>query len=114
MDLSHEDFEWAVAEALDRLPAAVLAILENVVFLVEEEPTAELGECLGVYDGVPLPERGFAPPLLPDRIVVFRGPTLRACRDLDSVRHEVAITLAHEIGHYVGLDDRRLDELGWG
>jgi predicted Zn-dependent protease with MMP-like domain len=111
--LSEEAFEALVADELDLLPEEMLAGLENVAFVVEDEP--EDGEdLLGRYEGVDLTHRdryGFGE--LPDRIVVFRLPHLAACRDEDELRDEIHTTLVHEIGHYYGLDDDRLHELGW-
>ncbi len=112
--MSRADFENAVADALDLVPAGLLDLMDNVVFLVEDEPPPELAEdTLGVYDGVPLTERYAAPPLLPDRITIFRGPTLRMCHSAAEVRDEVAITVVHEIAHHFGIEEDRLAELGW-
>lgn len=114
--MSREDFEGAVGDALDAVPAEFLELLENVVFLVEEEPDDQLGpDCLGVYDGVPKTERGwdYGAPIMPDRITIFRGPTLRMCDSVHEVVEEVAVTVVHEIAHHFGIDDARLAELGW-
>ncbi|HEU0257548.1 MAG TPA: metallopeptidase family protein, partial [Microbacteriaceae bacterium] len=71
-------------------------------------------DLLGLYEGVALTRRGdYGFGDLPDRILLFRLPLLRAGGDLDGVRREVRITLVHEIGHFHGLDDDRLHELGW-
>ncbi len=115
MLMTREDFEEAVGDALDAVPAELLDLMDNVVFLCEDEPPAGDPDLLGVYDGVPLTERdGFwAAGSLPDRITIFRGPTLRMCTTRDEVLHEVAITVVHEIAHHFGIDDDRLHELGW-
>lgn len=116
VQMSDDAFDAAVSDALDAVPQEFLDMLDNVVFLVEPEPDAELGaDCLGVYDGVPRTERGldWGEPLMPDRITIFRGPTLRFCDSVDEVIDEVAITVVHEIAHHFGIDDDRLDELGW-
>jgi predicted Zn-dependent protease with MMP-like domain len=106
-------FEAIVVEQLDALPDEMVEGLENVAFVVEDEP--EDGEdLLGRYEGIALPSReryGFGE--LPDRIVVFRLPHLAAAATLEELRDEVRTTLIHEIGHYYGLDDDRLHELGW-
>jgi predicted Zn-dependent protease with MMP-like domain len=117
VEMSLEDFEGAVADALDAVPAELMDLLVNVVVLVEEEPPdGEPSDLLGLYDGTPLTERDswWAAGSLPDRILVFRGPTLRMCRDRDEVVREVAITVVHEIAHHFGIDDARLHGLGWG
>lgn len=109
-----EGFEALVVEALDALPDEMVAGLDNVVFLVEDRP--EPGEeILGLYDGVALTERdqyGFGE--LPDRITLYREPLIGHCATLDELRHEIHVTLVHEIAHYFGLSDKQLHELGWG
>ncbi|WP_375401540.1 metallopeptidase family protein [uncultured Amnibacterium sp.] len=106
-------FERLVVEELDRLPDEMVDGLENVAFVTDDE--AEDGEyLLGRYDGVDLTRReryGFGE--LPDRIVLYRLPLLAATADEAELRAEVRTTLIHEIGHYFGLDDDRLHELGW-
>jgi predicted Zn-dependent protease with MMP-like domain len=52
--------------------------------------------------------------VLPDTITIFRLPLLAMCRDADEVRHEVVVTVVHEIAHHFGIDDTRLHELGYG
>ena len=114
--MSREEFEAAVADALDRIPEDLAREMSNVVVLVEEEPPAgEDPDLLGLYDGTPLTERDswWAAGSLPDRITVFRGPTLRMCEDRDEVVDEVAVTVIHEVAHHFGIDDERLHELGW-
>ena len=52
--------------------------------------------------------------VLPDRISIYMGPTLRYCATTEDVVHEVAVTVVHEVAHHFGIDDERLHELGWG
>ena len=67
----------------------------------------------GLYEGVPLPQRGgFMPPPIPDRIFIFRGPLSRAYRTPHALREQIAVTVLHEVGHHFGIDDDRLHELG--
>jgi len=115
VELTEREFEEAVGDALDNVPAELLALMDNVVFLVEDEPPSEDPELLGVYDGTPLTERQFggAAGALPDRITIFRGPTLRRCANRAEVLDEVAVTVVHEIAHHFGMDDDKLHELGW-
>ena len=109
------EFDDAVSDALDNVPAELLDLMDNVVFLVEDEPPPDEPELLGIYDGTPLTERnaGWAAGALPDRITIFRGPTLRMCSTRQEVLDEVAITVVHEIAHHFGIDAARLRELGW-
>ena len=113
--MTRQEFEDAVGDALDGVPAELLDLMNNVVFLVEDEPPSDDPELLGVYDGTPLTERdgGWAAGALPDRITIFRGPALRMCKSRDEVLDEVAITVVHEIAHHFGIEDARLHELGW-
>ena len=114
--MSQAEFEEAVADALDAVPTELMDMLDNVVVLVEEEPPdGEPDDLLGLYDGTPLTERDswWAAGSLPDRILVFRGPTLRMCDDREEVVHEVSVTVVHEIAHHFGIDDARLHDLGW-
>ena len=125
---SEAEFERAVEDALDLIPAELRDAMDNVVVLVEDEPepepddvTAEeydeLGRptLLGLYDGVPLTERdGGWSGMLPDRILIFKGPLERWCRDHDELVEEIAVTVIHEVAHHFGIDDERLHELGWG
>jgi predicted Zn-dependent protease with MMP-like domain len=109
------EFEEAVGDALDEVPAELMALLDNVVFLVEDEPPADDPDLLGVYDGTPLTDRGDAwAGALPDRITIFRGPLTRMCEDREELLDEIAVTVVHEIAHHFGIDDARLHALGWG
>ena len=113
MQLSADEFERLVEAELDALPADMLEGLENIAFVIEDEP--DDGEDLfGRYEGVDLTQRGqYGFGELPDRIVLFRLPHLDAAESLQELRDEVRTTLVHEIGHFYGLDDDRLHELGW-
>jgi predicted Zn-dependent protease with MMP-like domain len=88
---------------------------ERVVVLVEDHPT-EPG-LLGRYDGVPLTERGewygTGDLVLPDRITIYRWPLCAMCRTEEEIVEQVAVTVIHEVAHHFGIDDDRLDELGW-
>ena len=107
-------FEDLVAAALDSIPVELTALMDNVVVVVEDDPPEDEPGLLGLYQGVPLTERGFAYfGALPDCITIYRNPTLAVCEDLDDVTEEVAITVVHEIAHHFGIDDDRLHELGY-
>lgn len=114
VEISEDDFEALVTEAMEDLPAEILDGLDNVVIVTEDEPE-DGSDTLGVYEGTALTERDsswFG--ALPDRVVLFRGPLTRMCEDEDELYEEIAITLVHEIGHFHGIDEDRLHELGWG
>ncbi|GEL95923.1 metallopeptidase family protein [Cellulomonas composti] len=114
VEMSREEFEDAVRDALDEIPDELAAMMDNVVVLVEDDPPP--GEdLLGLYEGTPLTERTsfWAAGSLPDRITIYRNPTLELCEDRDDVVEEVAVTVVHEIAHHFGIDDDRLHALGW-
>ena len=106
-------FDELVSDALDRIPPELAAAMDNVVVLVEDRHPDDAG-LLGQYEGVALTERysDYAG-ALPDAITIYREALLDACESDDDVVEEVAITVIHEIAHHFGIDDDRLDELGW-
>jgi predicted Zn-dependent protease with MMP-like domain len=114
VEMSRLRFEELVAEALDAVPDALLKLMDNVVVLVEDDPEDDR-ELLGLYEGYALTSRGWDyGGVLPDRITIYRNPTLRICDTDDDVVDEVATTVVHEIAHHFGIDDERLHDLGWG
>ena len=103
---------------MDELPEEFRDRIRNLEVVIEDEPPPERvsdgGTLLGLYEGVPLTERGAQEPYLPDRISVFRGPIERMTV---SPRRQAAIvrdTVVHEIAHHFGISDARLSELGLG
>lgn len=115
VEVSRARFEELVGDALDGVPEKLLWLLDNVVILVEDESPAGEPELLGLYEGYALTDRGWDyAGVLPDRITIFRNPTLRACGTEAEVVEEVRITVVHEIAHHFGIDDARLHALGWG
>jgi predicted Zn-dependent protease with MMP-like domain len=114
VEMSPERFEELVADALDEVPEELLQLMDNVVVLVQDDPEAGDPDLLGLYEGYALTARGWDyAGVLPDRITIYRNPTLRLCDTEDDVVDEVATTVVHEIAHHFGIDDERLHELGW-
>ena len=111
ISVSPDRFEQLVAEALDALPPELGDLIDNLVVVVEDDHPEGL---LGLYEGVPLTERGdYGGLALPDRISIYRLPICDVCETEDDVVEEVAVTVVHEVAHHFGIDDDRLDELGW-
>lgn len=120
-----EKFAELVEEALRLLPQEFLDRLENVQIDIEAWPTrADLEAAglrpgdkyalLGLYHGVPLTNRGAYYAALPDRITIYQKPIEAvAGPDEEAIRQQVARTVIHEIGHYYGIEEKRLRELGW-
>lgn len=113
--LTPQEFEDAVSDALDEIPPALTQMMSNVVILVEDDPPPGEPNLLGLYEGVPLTERdsGWAG-FLPDSITIFRNPLQNMCGSRDELIEQIKVTVVHEIAHHFGIDDARLDELGWG
>jgi predicted Zn-dependent protease with MMP-like domain len=111
--LPRERFEELVADALDAVPAELMALLDNVVVLVEDRNPDE-PDLLGLYEGYALTERGWQyGGALPDRIMIYREAICDVCDDVEQVVDEVAVTVVHEIAHHFGISDDRLHDLGW-
>lgn len=92
--------------------------MRNIEIVVDDEPSPEQmrggGELLGLYEGVPLTDRGAQEPYLPDRISIFRGPIERMTASPRRQAEIVRETVVHEIAHHFGISDARLGELGLG
>lgn len=109
--MTRRRFEQLVADALDALPDDLLEHASNVAVIVEDGPTPHQlahaegdGDLFGLYE---------SDELMPDRITLFRLPLAAACASEDELVDEIAVTLVHEFAHHFGIDDDRLDELGW-
>lgn len=113
IEVDPERFRELVAEALDTIPPELGELMDNVNVFVND--TRPAGGLFGLYEGVPLTEReqygtGM---VMPDRITVFRQAICSVCRTEDEVRDQVRVTVVHEVAHHFGIDDERLEELGW-
>jgi predicted Zn-dependent protease with MMP-like domain len=105
-------FEEMVVTALDGLPEELGKLMANVAVTVEHDPGPP--GLLGLYQGVPLTSRTSQySGVLPDRITIYRRAICAICRTEDEVADRVRRTVIHEVGHYFGIDDDRLRELGW-
>lgn len=118
-------FAELVADALDSLPEEFLQRMENVEVTIEDWPSRDdlevaglsprdKSSLLGLYHGVPLTHRDTFYSALPDLITIYQKPIERlAGQDEDEIREQVRHTVIHEIAHYYGISDERLDELGY-
>ena len=114
IEMSRERFEELVSEALDQVPEELTRLIDNCVVLVEDDPPGDDPELLGLYEGIPITERDSTYVMtVPDRITIYRNPTLAMCLSDEEVVDEVGITVVHEIAHHFGIDDDRLHELGY-
>lgn len=125
MKLSRREFDRAVSRAYNRIPVEIRDRMENVVLTVQRRPTREMQEemgyppdepLLGLYEGASLQEHSFfsAPPLHPDTIFIFQEPLEEMCESLSELEREIEITVVHEVAHFLGIGEERLEELGYG
>ena len=121
--------QWAASvaeEALASLPASICKYVANCPILIEDLPSRELvrseslsPQILGLFVGVPATEAGAGPSgIVPrddtDRIVLFKRNLEKVAPDRDELIKQIQITVKHEIGHYLGMDEDDLDHLGLG
>ena len=105
-------FEEMVVTALDGLPEELGRLMSNVAVTVQHEPGPP--GLLGLYQGIPLTDRTTQyMGVLPDRITIYRQAICAICWTEDQVADQVRRTVIHEVAHHFGIDDDRLDELGW-
>jgi predicted Zn-dependent protease with MMP-like domain len=105
-------FEQRVERAIASLPPELREAVQNVDISVEDE-LPEDPDCFGLHEGVPLPERGDWAGAMPDRIRIFRLPLVESFPDPDELEREIRITVLHELAHYFGIDEDRLEDLGY-
>lgn len=106
-------FAEHVRRAIASLPPGLVAAVANIEIAVEDEHPDD-PDLFGLYEGIPLPERGDWAGELPDRIRIFRLPLEESFPDPAELEDEIRITVLHELAHYFGIDEERLDELGYG
>jgi predicted Zn-dependent protease with MMP-like domain len=119
--MTRERFTELVEQALQEIPRRFRTAMKNVAVIVEEEPPPYIleemeigaGDTLfGLYQGTPLPERGWGyGNTLPDRISIYQFPIEDACKDDDEVRDCIAETVIHEFGHYFGMSEEEIEEI---
>jgi predicted Zn-dependent protease with MMP-like domain len=121
--MDRKAFEELITESIRELPDEFRSKLENIAIMVEDYPSQELRDQMelspddtlfGLYEGVPLTERGFfAQPLYPDRILIFQRAIEDECDSPEEIKEELKTTIVHEIAHFFGMDDDYLEELGY-
>jgi predicted Zn-dependent protease with MMP-like domain len=122
LDISDEEFQELVEEAVARIPKRFADHLDNVAFLVEDAPSNEQlaaggllhgrATLLGLYQGVPLPRRnnGYNG-VAPDRITIFRRPHQYMAHSREELKENVQHTVWHEVAHYFGLGHGAISEI---
>ncbi|MBM4308086.1 MAG: metallopeptidase family protein [Deltaproteobacteria bacterium] len=121
MRLPRKEFERIVISALKGLPKSIKNRMENIDVVIEDQASPDLlsemglhspSDLLGLYQGVPIDRRGFYyGNVLPDKITLFQHPIESICRTKEEIAEKVREVVVHEVGHYFGLDEERLEEL---
>ncbi|MDO4501667.1 MAG: metallopeptidase family protein [Coriobacteriia bacterium] len=133
--VTDEEFDLICQQAFDSIPERFTRDIENVAFLVEDVPRAHHLErledgtsiaspdnpsghklLLGLYSGVALTDRdgGYGLGNTPDRITLFKEPHEDVCDSAEELQEMVRRTMVHEIGHYFGMDEDQLRDMGYG
>jgi predicted Zn-dependent protease with MMP-like domain len=124
MKLNRKEFDRAVERAYNRIPGEIRERMNDVVLAVKRRPDpkmlAEMGyppdePLLGLYEGTSLQEHSFfsPPPLQPDTITIFQEPLEEMCESLAELEREIEITVVHEVAHFLGISEERLEEMGY-
>jgi predicted Zn-dependent protease with MMP-like domain len=121
LDISDQQFETLIAEAMDSLADKYARHMNNVAIVYADEPTEAQRQKMklrndqtlfGLYEGIPLPARGAGYNLvLPDKVTIFKNPIVQSSYDLADLRAKVHNTVWHEIAHHFGLNHDRIHEL---
>ncbi|PID99615.1 hypothetical protein CSA80_00325 [Candidatus Saccharibacteria bacterium] len=120
MEISEQAFHELIDRAFDSLPAKHRDRVKNVAIVTADEPTPQQRKelklrgnetLLGLYSGVPLPQRQGKEPVVPDVITLFKLPLLARSSGEVSLYENIRHTLWHEIAHYYGLDHEKIHEL---
>ena len=100
-----------IRKALDNIPEEFHEYFDSLLVAFEDEPPDDMVDVMGIYEGVPLVERGYGGTLLPDSIILFKGPIERASDSYGDLKNQIYKTVLHEIGHYFGLNEKQVDHL---
>ena len=115
IDVTREEFEELVAQAMDEVPPPFAALLDDEVgVVVEERAPARMGSLYGLYEGVPRTSGRTPSGMLPARISIYMHPLLDVVGSPAQLVEQVRITLLHELGHHLGMDEEQLEQLGYG
>jgi predicted Zn-dependent protease with MMP-like domain len=120
IDVSDDEFQRLIDQALNELPGEHVTNIKNVAILYEDEPTPAQREqlmlhhdqtLLGLYEGIPLSQRQGMTRVLPDKITLFKGPLTKRARSISELKESIRHTIWHEVAHYYGLNHKQISEL---
>ncbi len=113
--MEYQQFEKMVLEVIDNLPESFGQKMENIGLVIDDSELPPKGKLtLGLYQGVPATRRTFrGRQSMPDKITLYKKAIEKVSRTDQDIRKNVRRVILHEIGHYFGLDEKRLRELGY-
>jgi predicted Zn-dependent protease with MMP-like domain len=120
LQITDKEFEELISDGIDAIPPLYQKYLQNVAFIVEDEPSQQqriqlklypYETLFGLYEGVPLPQRGGSTKLLPDKITIFKLPALHFSNSKEELKEHLRHTIWHEVAHYYGLDHDKIHQL---
>lgn len=114
MQLTLDEFEALVAEAIDGVPEPFASAMQEVAVVIEDRAPAHMGSLFGLYQGVPLTLGQNPSGFLPPQISIYVHPMVDVCHSREDLVEQVRITVLHELGHHLGMDEDQLEELGYG
>jgi predicted Zn-dependent protease with MMP-like domain len=123
MKLTDKEFDRIVKRAIRRIPEELKQHLDNVLISVRKRPSEDMledmdvppgEELLGFFSGIPLVDQSVtSPSLYSDTIFIFQEPLEEMCETVKELEQEIELTVVHEIAHYFGISEERLEELGY-
>lgn len=113
VEVTMDEFHALVAKAVERIPEPFSDALDEVAVVVEEHGPPEMNPLFGLYQGVPRTHGRQPSGLPPPHISIYRRPLIDVCHTEEELVEQVRITVLHELGHHLGMDEDQLDELGY-
>ena len=114
VDITPDEFEALVVEAMDGVPEPFRSAMKEVAVVIEERSPAHMGTLFGLYQGVPLTHGSHPSGFLPPQISIYVHPMVDVFHTRADLIEQVRITVLHELGHHLGMDEDQLEELGYG
>jgi predicted Zn-dependent protease with MMP-like domain len=114
VDITLDEFEVLVAEAMDGVPEPFASAMHEVAVVIEQRSPSHMGTLFGLYQGVPLTHGNNPSGFLPPQISIYVHPMVDVCHTREDLIEQVRITVLHELGHHLGMDEDQLEELGYG
>lgn len=123
MEVSEEEFQQLMEQAMESIPEAFKKRMENIVFLVEQFPSnTDLSRLnmkdgrylLGLYSGIPYSHRNtWYAGAMPDRIILFQQNIEAVCKTKEELVNKIKEVVIHEIAHYFGMDEKQIRDAGY-